>query len=227
MSAPSIKHIFSPLCRHYICRRGWWMNKYPIHGLNYYIPPSHPPYILTHSRQFPSPFSLHPSAASFIFNPETCLMCDADGHATQLKRDGLDRLIQGTEGRNALYSAGEVDSGGSKIPAKNSGTARGASNSVNKPKAIHVEPFPVFPLRLNLIPSPWSSAHPLVCLSRMERSYISVLHHSTISLRHLIETLNGNWHGIAHNCQEFAHVCVWEERCHKYGHVHDSFESRE
>lgn len=89
VSAPSIKHIFNPLCRHYICRRGWWMNKYPIHGLNYYIPPSHPPYILTHSRQFPSPFSLHPSAASFIFNPETCLMCDADGHAIQLKRDGL------------------------------------------------------------------------------------------------------------------------------------------
>lgn len=50
-------------------------------------PPASPLYILTPSHQSPSPLSLHPSVplSSFIFNPQACLMCDADGHVMRTR----------------------------------------------------------------------------------------------------------------------------------------------
>lgn len=76
-----------------------------------------------------------------------------------------------------------------------------ASNPVNTLKRSFPLPDPNDPIR-----SPRSSTHPLVCLSRMERSSISDLHHLTVSLRHLIEALNGNRRSLTHNCQREAFV---------------------
>lgn len=122
--------------------------------------------------------------------------------------DRINTEIQAVEAEIFFILPRKVES--AQTPARSSGTAGGASNPVSKLK-------PFFPLRLGPIRSPWSSAHPLVCLSRMERSYISALHHSTVSLRHLIETLNG-----MHDAQLSAprlraaqslHMCVsgWEK----------------
>lgn len=51
-------------------------------------PPTSPLHIFTPSHQSPSPLSLHPSVplSSFIFNPQACLMRDADGHVIQTQR---------------------------------------------------------------------------------------------------------------------------------------------
>lgn len=161
-------------------------------------------------------------------------MCDADGHAMQLKREGLltDRTERGS-GRTLLYSAYEGDTGRRcwKYPP---GTARPLAEprtlSINWKQSAQNYSQP-FLLRLDPIHSPRSSAHPLVCLSRMERSYISVLHHSTVSPRHLTETLNGNWRSVTHNCQlqvcvQSLHMCVsgWKKKGHKYGHVQNESE---
>lgn len=148
-------------------------------------------------------------------------MCDADGHAILPKREGL--LTASTHRSRhsgqkyslfCFLKAAQVES--AKTPAgtrtgtrtRTSGTAAGCLEPCQCTEAV----LPSLPDPNDPIRSPRSSTHPLVCLSRMERSSISDLHHLTASLRHLIEALNGNQRSLTHNCQREAleqpRVCI-------------------
>lgn len=73
----------------------------------------------------------------------------------------------------------------------------------------HFLPFPFYPIYL-----PEISTHPLICLSRKKRSYISILHHSTVSPRLFIEALNEQQHSVTHtNCQVEVCMCVCLHVC--------------
>lgn len=70
---------------------GWWINRLTTINRWIYNNPATAVVTVRPPSSPPSLFSLHPSVSCFIFNPETCLMRDADGHVRQTRWAGEGR----------------------------------------------------------------------------------------------------------------------------------------
>lgn len=149
---------------------------------------------------------MRPSAASFIFNPETCLMRDADGHTILVKREGLPNTHPARGGRDALSAARKDDTG--RICWSSCRNQRGCWPSLEPCQQTEA-----------LLPSPPRSDPSSVKLrtpTRLSEQNGEELHIRLTSLNSQPETSDrdSEWQ-LTHNCQLDAFVqprvcmCVW------------------